>query len=299
MSFSFSQNLLSDLSSSQSSQSDSLPPTQPMIRHNWSTSNTTRQNFTLPRPPSCPNMNRPVSSQEPQRAKYTRQENKSDKTSLGQTLKEVQAGLSSVPSTFSRMLEEALVYLETMITKEEEMTSDKVKSVKDFLEKVVEEGKTGVEEMSKKASASVEMSLKMMETLTNVMAAVDSDQNNTMKVVQNLEEKLDKQILINKKLLEDFQRLNDSFQSVGVENVRRMVKLVAMEEMEVLKRVQNEARKYDGRGPAIFEGQGAKTGSVRNFSLANKKFQDMVDFSVVLEIDEDDEDDDVWEDWEE
>eukprot|EP00092_Neocalanus_flemingeri_P022400 GFUD01024293.1.p1 GENE.GFUD01024293.1~~GFUD01024293.1.p1 ORF type:complete len:315 (+),score=111.23 GFUD01024293.1:132-1076(+) len=304
MSFSFSQNLLSDLSSSQSSQSDSLPPTQPMIRHNWSTTNTTRQNFTLPRPPSCPNMNRPVSSQEPQRAKYTRQENSSDKTSLGQTLKEVQAGLNSVPSTFSRMLEEALVYLETMITKEKEMTSNKVKSVNDDLEKVIEEvlkGKTVVEEESKKASASVEMSLKLMETLTNVLSAVDADQKKTVKVVQNLEEKLDKQIRINQKLLEDFQRLNYSDQSIRVDNMRRMVRLVAKEELEALKGVQNQAGEYDGRRPARFERQGANTDvtpvrstvSVRNSSLANKKVQDMVDFSVVMEIDEDEDEDEV------
>merc|ERR1719186_1393118 len=116
-------------------------PTQPMIIHNRST-NSTSQNFTLPRPPSGPDLTMPVISsyQEHQRAKYSRKENNSNRQAgLGQTLREVQTRLSSVPSSFSRMLEEALIFLEAMITNEEDMTSESVKSLRKMLVQTVEE----------------------------------------------------------------------------------------------------------------------------------------------------------------
>merc|ERR1719508_172229 len=140
--------------------------TQPMIMQNRST-NSTRQNFTLPRPPSCPDLARPVSSsyQDHQRAKYSMKENSSDRQAgLGQTLREVQTRLSSVPSTFSRMLEEALIFLEAMITKEEDMTSESVMTLRKMLEQAVMEFsavKTNRGEMFEKASNSVELSTKI------------------------------------------------------------------------------------------------------------------------------------------
>merc|ERR1719318_1415331 len=125
MSFSFSQNLLGEISSSQGSQSAS-------------SQSSSRQNFTLPRPPSCPNITKNIfSSQDQQRAKYSKVENtSSDKAGLGQTLREVQARLSSVPSSCSRMLEEGLVFLEAKISKEKEVTASSVKVLRDIIEKI-------------------------------------------------------------------------------------------------------------------------------------------------------------------
>ena len=134
MSFSFSQNLLDNISSSQGSHGDSSQPsTQPMVGYNRSTFS--RQNFTLPRPPSCPNMT--LSSHDQQRAKYFKVENtSSDKAGLGQTLREVQARLSSVPSSCSRMLEEGLVFLEAEICKEKEVTAVSLEAVRNHIEKI-------------------------------------------------------------------------------------------------------------------------------------------------------------------
>ena len=124
MSFSFSQNLMSEIPSSQGSHSDSSQPlTQPMM---YGMPMSSRQNFTLPRPPSCPNLTRNTTSSsyyshDQQRAKYSRVEKtNTDKAALGDTLREVQVRLSSVPSSCSRMLEEGLVFLEEEITKKKD-----------------------------------------------------------------------------------------------------------------------------------------------------------------------------------
>jgi hypothetical protein len=73
-----------------------------MMGYHMATSS--RQNFTLPRPPSCPNMTRITfssSSHDQQRANYFKVENtSSDKAGLGK------ARLSSVLSSCPRMLEE-------------------------------------------------------------------------------------------------------------------------------------------------------------------------------------------------
>ena len=57
---------------------------------------------------------------------------------MGQTLREVQAMLSSVPNSCSRMLEEGLVFLEAEIGKEKEVTAASVKEVRDIIEKILE-----------------------------------------------------------------------------------------------------------------------------------------------------------------
>ena len=89
--------------------------------------------YNIPTPQgSCLNMNRDItfysSSQDQQRAKYTKVENtSSNKAVLGQTLREVQARLSS----FLRMLEEVfLVFLELEISEEKEVATACVESVK-------------------------------------------------------------------------------------------------------------------------------------------------------------------------
>ena len=103
---------------------------------------TSRQDFTLPRPSSCQNMTRITfssSSHDQLRAKYSKVENtSSDKVGLGQTFREVQARLSSVPSSCSRMLEDCLVFLEEKISKEKEVTAASVKVVRDIIEKILE-----------------------------------------------------------------------------------------------------------------------------------------------------------------
>ena len=89
-----------------------------MMGYNMATS--PRQNFTLPRPPSCQNMTRISFSSSPHdqlRAKYSKVENtSSDKAGLGP------ARLSLEPSSCSRMLEDCLVFLEEKINKEKEVT---------------------------------------------------------------------------------------------------------------------------------------------------------------------------------
>ena len=74
-----------------------------------------------------------------QRAKYSKVENtSSNKAGLGQTLREVQAMLSSVPNSCSTMLEEGLVFLDEKISKEKEVTAASVKVVRDIIEKILE-----------------------------------------------------------------------------------------------------------------------------------------------------------------
>ena len=75
---------------------------------------------------------------------------------LGQTLKEVQARLSSVPSS---MLEEGLVFLEAEISKENEITAESVKVLRDIVENILEfREAANQEELIEKRRASLKTS---------------------------------------------------------------------------------------------------------------------------------------------
>ena len=303
MSFSFSQNLLSDISSSQSSQSDSLPSTQPMIMNNMST-RSSRQNFTFPRPPSCPDLTGPVSSSNNLRAKDSRQENSSGKTGLGQTLREVQARIGSVPSSFSRMLEEALLFLETEMTKEGDMTRERVKSVRNLLDQVAEdliENKSVGEEICKKTNSSVENNIRTVNTIAKAMLIVEAGQEDTLRVVEMVEAKLDQQLQFSRDLLEDVHKLKEKHLKNQTDLVREAVK----EELERMR--SSRAEKSETGGPReTVEHLGVAAApvtvvrsTVRCFSMASGKeeeIQKVVDFSTVMEVDEEE---DLWGDWEE
>ena len=293
MSFSFSQNLLDNISSSQGSQSDSsLPPTQPMMGYNMATSS--RQNFTLPRPPSCPNMTRNTFSSlshDQQRGKYSKVENNSsDKAGLGQTLREVQARLSSVPSSCSRMLEEGVGFLEAEIGKEKEATAASVKVVRDIIKKILEFCEAAnTEELIEKKNASLKISFEMVETLKEMLIAVDEEQKSAVKVIDIMEERLDQQMKANKELSKEISQLN-----VISMNMSEVVKKVVKEEVEKMQRKTGQVNNtgWGGAGGR----RAAVVRTVRGFSLARrlgKQLEAVVDFSTVMEVDDDDDDD--WE----
>ena len=230
MSFSFSQNLLSDIPSSQGSHSDSSQPlTQPMMGYNMPTSS--RQNFTLPRPPSCPNLTRNSTSSfyshDQQRAKYSRVEKTStDKAALGDTLREVQVRLSSVPSSCSRMLEEGLVFLEGEITKENEMTMASVRSMTDVIETVshLSQGNNCGETVKIMKSA-VKTSIEMVESVKKVLDTVQEDQKNTARVIDIIEDRLQNLKNDNIELLDKLREANR-----GSNNLTEKVKKIVDEE---------------------------------------------------------------------
>merc|ERR1719427_1993647 len=77
-------------------------------------------------------------------------------------------------------------------------------------------------EMFAKASSSVEMSMKIVNSLNRALVAVDAGQNNTANAIEILEENLDRQIQLNKELKRDLSRLNDDLNG-EMTNLKQMV----------------------------------------------------------------------------
>merc|ERR1719427_1250588 len=160
------------------------------------------------------------------------------------------------------------------------------------------------EEMFVKASSSVEMSMKIVNSLNRALVAVDAGQNNTANAIEILEENLDRQIQLNKELKRDLSRLNDDLNG-EMKNLKQMVTEAVKEELEKIKqqsKVLNTNRDgYGGGAAASYLGRavgpvGGKLAqmtptmnrsTVRGFSLANEKDmqkQAMVDSSSSISI---------------
>merc|ERR1719508_739493 len=136
------------------------------------------------------------------------------------------------------MLEEALIFLEAMIIKEEDMTSERVMTLRKMLEQAVVEFsavKTNRGEMFEKASNSVELSTKIVTSVSKALVAVDAGQNNMANVIEIIEEKLEKQIQSNKELKKDLSQLNDDL-DCGMKNQKQMVREAVKEELERIKK---------------------------------------------------------------
>merc|ERR1719186_325271 len=125
-----------------------------------------------------------------------------------------------------------------MMTKEEETTSESVKTLRNILEKTGEEFSAvkTKEEMYKKASTSVEMSMEIVKSLTKALVAVDAGQNNTARVVEIIEKKLDKQVQLNIELMKDVSRLKDDIPNGEARNLAEIVRETVRVELERIKR---------------------------------------------------------------
>merc|ERR1719508_501644 len=165
--------------------------------------------------------------------------------------------------------------------------------------------------------------MKIVNSLNKALVAVDAGQNNTANAIEILEENLDRQIQLNNELKRDLSRLNDDLNG-EMKNLKQMVTEAVKDELEKIKKQSKvfntnrdgygvgAAASYFGRAFGPVGGKPApmtptmNRSTVRGFSLANEQDmqeQAMVDFSLVIEMDEEEEDDDddeeedVWNSW--
>ena len=100
------------------------------------------------------------------------------------------------------------MFLEAKISKEKEVTAASVKVVRDIIEKILEPCEAAnQEELIEKKRSSLKTRFEMVETLTELMIAVDEDQKSTAKVIDKMEERLEHQIKVNKELSKEISQM--------------------------------------------------------------------------------------------
>ena len=288
MSFSFSQNLLSDISDSQSDSSQ--PLTQPMTN----CTNISRQNMAIPRPPSFPLMSTqsaasvPYSFPDQQRAKYTRVENSiPSQSTLGDILRETQIRINSIPSSSSRMLEEALVFLEENVKKEQSETLAGIKSVSEILQTVKSVLILRNEE-SNKSKSLVKPCLLIAQSLKKLLDVIAKDQEDTSKVLDYLEEGIQEHEQLHQDVLKKLSHTVDALNYArGKEADEEEMFKKKSEKISYYS--SNTRSKYDFSTTAPFTAKKV----VRNFSSVRRQEKPVIDFSSVMEVDSDSEDE--WE----
>ena len=200
------------------------------------------------------------------------------------------------------MLEEGLVFLEEEITKEAEMRMAGVRSMTDVIETVshLSQGNMRGETVEIMKSA-VKTSLEMAESVKKVLDTVQEDQKNTSRVIDIIEDRLQNLKNDNIELLDKLREANR-----GSNNLTEKVKKLVDEELRMNDRKagqpnykRNEAPGRAAAQPTAASFSVLRTG-VRGFSLARKlssKVETLVDFSSVMEVDDDgdDDDSDMWE----
>ena len=286
MSFSFSQNLLSDISDSQSDSSQ--PLTQPMTN----CTNISRQNMAIPRPPSFPMMSTqsaasvPYSFPDQQRAKYTRVENTiPSQSALGDILRETQIRINSIPSSSSRMLEEALVFLEENVKKEQSETLAGIKSVSEILQTV--KSVLILSNESNKSKSLVKPCLLIAQSLKKLLDVIVKDQEDTSKVLDYLEEGIQEHEQLHQDVLKKLSHTVDALNYArGKEADEEEMFKKKSEKISYYS--SNTRSKYDFSTTAPFTAKKV----VRNFCVRRQE-KPVIDFSSVMEVDSDSEDE--WE----
>jgi len=306
MSFSFSQSLLDEIPSSQASLSDSSqPPTQPML--GCTGNQPSIQNMTLPMPWLPPPRNAVTSSNSSfgqQRAKYSRVEatnNNHSKAVMGDILRDVQAKINSVSLSSSRMLEEALVFLEKEVTKENSKTLTDIRSVDEILSELTDLVQVMKEENEKNSKHCLETA----KLLRMVLRAVKEDEDETVKVTDSLNGFLEVQMRKTQYLLDKLNKtIHDASSNLGEISKEKVTEKLMLHGMakelshvKELRRTRGEIclRRREANPPPTT----ART-AVRSFSFTREvrsQVQPILDFSTIMEVDDLDSDTDT--EWEE
>lgn len=290
MSFSFSQSL-----SSQVSQGDQYQPlTQPMAGKS-------RQDMTRPWLPSSSKI-AAYNYFDQHRAKYSRLESiNPSKATMGNMLKEVQARINQLPSTFSKMLEEAIVFLEEEVSKDKSKTLTNLSSVEDILNALIAVFQVQGEETQINSKNCLETTA----LLRMVLRAVKENQEDTAKEMDNLKERIDIQTKQSQRLLEKLNKIVDEASSNSedvsmgkVDDKLPMFKVGAMEQSSV-RDVKNTGKESCPNGREANSPPGAPPTAartaVRKFSIMrglSRQADPFSDFSNIMKVDDLDSDSD-------
>jgi len=294
MSFSFSQKLLNGIPESQGSHRNSSQPlTQPMMGMGYAANHCSRLNMAMPPPPSPMPM---VSTQragtahfslpDQLRAKYSRVES-NNKNTLGDTLRETQARVNSITSSSSRMLEEALVFLEHNVKKEKTETlagirlmGGNVQTLKEVLLVNNEDTKNLVKPC-----------LNIAQSLRKMLNVVVEDQQDTAKVLDDLEKSVQAQAVISLDLLEKLNHLADAVGSMKEIMLEKKAEIFPSDHSQSSDEERMNTKNKHGGTVSVSSVAERTVG--RNFTSVNRQLKSIIDPFTVMEIDSDS--DDEWE----
>jgi len=302
MSFSFSQNLLNDMSESQGSQGNSSQPlTQPMMGMGYTANPSSRPNVTMPRPPTFPMAptqgagTTHFSFPGQMRAKYSRVEgNNTNPLILGDTLRDTLARVNSITSSSSRMLEEGLVFLEDNVKKEKTETLAGIRIITENVQTLKEVLRDHKEETTMKSKNLVKPCLNIAQSLKKILDVVADDQEDTAKVLDNLETSVQAQALLSIDVLDKLNQAADAVDSM--KEIIMCKKKAEISPSDQSKRLDGEPMntriKY---GSTVTAPSVAERAVVRNFTCVNRQVKTIIDDFTVMEIDSDSDSDDEWE----
>jgi len=205
MSFSFSQNLLADIIDNGSqSQPESLPPTQPLFAvpmqkqdmQAYQQQQLTRSKF--PRPPSCPDFSRKESNSQSKMMPPQQQ-------NMGQLLKDVNSSITSVPSSCSRMFEEGLSFLESLVHQKREILVAGVKKLESTM-KANENYADGKREEYVKLEKIVDDCVARLGSLNSTLSSLETEQEELSKLATELLTMIENQNEMVHKMLSNVSR---------------------------------------------------------------------------------------------
>jgi len=303
MSFSFSQNLLNDMSESQGSQSNSSQPlTQPMMGMGYAANHYTRPNMAMPRPPSFPMAptqgagTTHYSLPGQMRAKYSRVESNNNTTNpliLGETLRETLARVNSITSSSSRMLEEGLVFLEDNVKKEKTETLAGIRIITENVQSLKKVLLDNNEETNMTSKNLVKPCLNIAQSLKKMLNEVADDQEDTAKVLDNIEKSVQAQALLSQDVLEKLNQAADAVDSMKEIMCKKKAEISPSDQSKRLDgEPMNTRIKY---GSTVTAPSVAERAVVRNFTCVNRQVKTIIDDFTVMEIDSDSDSDDEWE----
>jgi len=296
MSFSFSQKLLNDIPDSQGSHSDSSQPlTQPMM--GYYTTNHSSQPKTamaIPRPPSFPKVSRQSGgtahyrSTDQLRANYSRVEsNCTNQVALGDILRDIQTRINSIASSSSRMLEEALVFLEDNVKKEKTETLAGIKFIEENVQTLKDDLLVHNEETDIKTKNLMKPCLSIAQSLKKMLYTVSEDREDATKVLDSLEKSVQAQALLSQNVLEKLTYAANALDSMEETIFIKKAEMSIDHRKGSSGEPMSTRRKYECTFTApSFD----KERAVRNFSCVNRQVKPIIDFSSVMEVDSDSDD---------
>jgi len=237
---------------------------------------------------------RPFVPHDQQMAKFTRLEKANPgQAVLGETLREVQTRIKSLPSSFSRMMEEALAFLEEQFKNEKSGISNQIRSLLDTLQTVKNLHQVENEDADKKIKTVINPLLIMGETFKTMLDDMYTDAKETASVLKCLEESVEDQTKLCNDLLETLCIAVDTLhRRLGLKDavVINIPKEPLFRQSEMLEKSLYCNRRVLCPSSTNVSYHATNKSLVRNFTCAVNPVQSCFDFSAIMEVDSDTDD---------
>lgn len=229
-----------------------------------------------------------------QMAKFTRLEKANPgQAVLGGTLREVQTRINSLPSSFSRMMEEALAFLEEQFKNEKSGMSNQIRSLVDSLQTVKNLHEAENEGAGEKIKTVLNPCLSMAETFKTMLDELYTDAKETASVLKCLEKSIEDQTKLCDDLLATLYLAVDTLHNrLGVKEavVINNPKKHFFRQSEMSEETFYRNRRILCPSSTDVSYHATNKSLVGNFTCAVNPVQPCIDFSAIMEVDSDTDD---------